>query len=41
MELFGARGARARRGALLFAAVLLSYRPKLPKVVLDEIEDED
>ena len=36
MALFGARGEKARRGALLLGAVLLANRPDLPKVTLDE-----
>jgi hypothetical protein len=39
MELFGGRGQRARRGALLLAAALLANRPELPHVILDLDEE--
>lgn len=41
MALFGSSGEKARKGALLLASVLASYRPNLPRVVLDLDEDED
>ncbi|MCC6559647.1 MAG: hypothetical protein IT372_42565 [Polyangiaceae bacterium] len=41
MALFGATGPVARRAALLAAAVFLSHRPELPRVVFDLEEDED
>ena len=39
LALFGARGEKARRGALLLGAVLLANRPELPNVILDLDEE--
>ncbi len=36
MSLFGATGPRARAGALLLAAVLISHRPDIAELVLDD-----
>ena len=39
LALFGGSGKRARAGALLLGAVLLANRPKLPRVILQEVDD--
>ncbi len=39
MALFGAKGAKAEKGALLLASVLWANRPELPELVVDEVTD--
>ena len=39
MALFGAKGAKAEKGALLLGAYLLANRPELPEFVVDEVTD--
>lgn len=39
LALFGAKGPKARRGALLLGAVLLAHKPKMPNVILRPDDD--